>query len=97
MKRLLILPAAASLLWAGAAAALPVAPVTSPSHVTDVRTFCDQWGRCCATGSGECFQQRPARRYYRVEPRRYYGGPPAYGYYREPYVERRSYYGGYGW
>lgn len=100
MTRLLVLAAtaAAPLLWAGAASALPVAPLAPTSNITDVRTICDAWGRCCATGSGECFYQgRPRREYYRE--RRFYG-PPAYGY-RERYDDDRRYYDGpsvrFGW
>jgi hypothetical protein len=93
MTKLLFISAAASVLMAGAAAAMPVAPVTSATNLTEVRTVCNQWGECCATGSGQCFYQGGPRRVYREAPRRYYA-PRAYGYYREPYAERRSYYGG---
>jgi hypothetical protein len=92
MTKMLFISAAASILLAGTAAAMPVAPVKSSTNVTEIRTVCDQWGRCCATGSGECFYQGGPRRVYREAPRRHYA-PPAYGYYREPYAERRSYRG----
>lgn len=93
MKKLLIISAIAPLFLAGAASALPVAPLTTQSNVASVRTVCDQWGQCCATGSGECFYQGRPQRVYREQARRYYA-PPAYGYDRGPYVQRRSYYNG---
>ena len=86
MKRLFSLAGiAAPLMLAGTAFAMPVAPTAHTSSVTEVRTICDQYGRCCATGSGECFYQgRPRRSYY--EDRRSYG-PRAYDY-RERYNDR---------
>jgi hypothetical protein len=92
MWKPLIIAAAAPLLWAGAAAAFPAAPTSAPSNVIEARTICDAYGRCCATGSGDCFYNvQPRRTYVYPERRRY--APPAYGY-REPYRERRNYYGG---
>ncbi|MDB5643536.1 MAG: hypothetical protein JWN07_2853 [Hyphomicrobiales bacterium] len=94
MARFLVLAAAAApLLFAGSASAMTMAPLSAPSNVTEARTVCDPYGRCCATGSGECFYQgRPRRQVYVQRPQRYYA-PPAYGY-RERYEPR--YYGGPG-
>jgi hypothetical protein len=89
MRKLLFAAAAAPLIWASAASAMPASPLTSPTNLIEVRTVCNQTGQCCATGSGQCFDfNRQRSNYY--EQRRY--APPAYGYYRQR--ERRSYYGG---
>ncbi|MDF2120114.1 hypothetical protein PY365_31590 [Roseiarcaceae bacterium H3SJ34-1] len=85
----LLIAAAASLTWVAAASAMPLAPLTSQTDITEVRTVCNQTGQCCATGSGQCFDfSRPRRNYY--QPRRF--APPRYGYYRQRQI-RRHYYG----
>ena len=93
MTRISLLAAAAApLIWASAASAMPMAPVNPSSHIVEARTICDPTGRCCATGSGQCYYPARPRPQIYVERPRYYG-PPAYGYrerYREPH-----YYGGY--
>ena len=91
MRKLFLAAAAAPLFWAASAFAMPAGPLSSPTDVTQIRTVCNAYGQCCATGSGQCFDfNRPRPRYY--QPRRYYA-PPAYGYYRNRNVYRqRNYY-----
>jgi len=81
MRKLLIASATAPLLWVASASAMPAGPLTSPSPLTEVRTVCNAYGQCCATGSGQCFdfsRPRPRVEYY---PPRRYRAAPAYGYY----------------
>jgi hypothetical protein len=92
MRKLFFAAAATPLIWAAAASAMPAAPLTSQTPLTQVRTVCNPYGQCCATGSGQCFDFNRQRTDY-YQPRRY-DAPPAYGYYRQRQVERRSYYGG---
>ncbi|MDF2119946.1 hypothetical protein PY365_30735 [Roseiarcaceae bacterium H3SJ34-1] len=92
MRKLLIAAAAAPIVYTASAAAMPAGPLPAPSSLMQVRTVCNPYGQCCATGSGQCFDfNRPRRNYYRE---RGYYAPPAYGYYRQRGVYRDSYYGG---
>jgi hypothetical protein len=94
MRKLLFAAAATPLIWAASASAMPAGPLTSQTFLTQVRTVCNPYGQCCATGSGQCFDfNRPRRDYY--QQRQYYA-PPANGYYRQRGVYRDSYYGGGG-
>ncbi|MDF2119294.1 hypothetical protein PY365_27395 [Roseiarcaceae bacterium H3SJ34-1] len=93
MAKLLITAVVAPLMWAGAASAMPAAPLTSQSSLLQVRTVCNESGQCCATGSGQCFDfSRQWRRRDYYQPRRYYE-PQSYGYYRQREVDG-PYYGG---
>jgi hypothetical protein len=99
MRKLFFIASVVPLIWGGSASAMPAVPLTSQSDLIEVRTVCNQWGQCCATGSGQCFYRAQPRTYYRQQQRDYnessgYNAPPEYGYDRQPYVQQRPYYGG---